>query len=1086
MSDIHPGLPIGHDHTDDAQDAGSNPGTSAQPRRVKPTVWQSLSEFEGKLTKDLATADGATDDVASFVGREFPTDDFDQMDGVDRRRFFQILGASAALAGASSCRWERETILPHKERPEETVPGKPKHYASVMDLAGAARPVKVTSYDGRPVKVEPNTLVGPGTDVFSQAAVLEFYDPDRSRSVARRSSDGMIDASWKDALTALRGKVQEGSVAVLASTHSSPTLARLGAELQASGVRWQWWSPVNEDSAAAGAQMAFGAEVRTSYNLQSADVIVTLDSDFQRTHPDAVRMSADFATRRMPEEGAAGKEMARLYCVESRFTSTGVTADHRLPVRSADVGAVLELLQIAVNGGNAAAAGTSELKNNAKIIAFVEAAAKDLRAAGSHGVVIPGGQQPAEVHAQAHAINAALGAVGTTVTLIDEPIAGGKDAGLKSLVADMKSGAIKTLIMLDGNPAYDAPADLGFAEALASCPTTAHLSLYRNETSVLCGWHLNSAHWLEAWGDARSWDGSYHLAQPLINPLFGGLSSIDLCAALLGRAATGREEVRATFDAMGLPGSGEARFRQGLHDGVVEGTRATATDRTAGGSLPAIPAAAAGMEVTFFPCPKVYDGRYANNGWLQELPDFTTKMTWDNAVLVGVKTANALDIATGDNVTVTLNGRTLEAAAYVAPGQAENSVAISLGYGRKHGGLVAGFEKTGVDVAGFDAFQLRGTDSMGMAVGATLAKAGGSYDFATTQEHHLIDEIGMKGRRERLHKLAMEGTLDEWKEDPNFPEHVYHVPKLESLFDQVKYKGTHQWGMTIDLSTCNGCNACVVACQSENNIPIVGKEQVKRGREMHWMRVDLYYQGDAEEADTVDAVNQPINCLQCENAPCEQVCPVAATVHGEEGTNDMVYNRCIGTRYCGNNCPVKVRRFNYFHYTKFMDEPEHKLLQLRSNPNVTVRSRGVMEKCTYCMQRVSEARIVARNEDRRIQDGEVITACQASCPTQAITFGDLNDPESRVSKKQGLGRDYSMLAELNLKPRTQYLARVSNPNPVLSEAMPQGVMGREDYDPDTYGHGGHGGHGDEGHGAGDHTDNSHAGDSTEGAGHDDH
>ena len=1074
MSDILPGP----ETTEEASSPQASTQQASGKVRSKPTVWQSLSEFEGKLTKDIAVADGATPDVANFVGREFPTDDFDQMEGVDRRRFFQILGASAALAGASSCRWEGENILPYANRPEETVPGKPKYYASVMDLGGAARPVKITSYDGRPVKVEPNTLVGPGTDVYSQAAVLEFYDPDRSRAVARRAPDGMVDANLSDALTALRGKVQEGGVAILASTNSSPTLARLGAELAGAGVRWVWWSPVNEDMAAAGAQMAFGRNVRTTYNLKDAEVIVSLDSDFQRTHPDAVRMAGDFAMNRMPEEGDSGKEMARLYSVESRFTSTGVTSDHRLPVRSADTGAVLELLQAAVSGGAASGARAVELGGMAKIKAFVAAAAKDLKAAGSHGVVIPGGHQPAEVHAQAHALNGAIGAIGTTVTLIDEPLSGGMDEGLKNLVADMKSGAIKTLLMLEGNPAYDAPADFGFAEALEACPTSAHLSLYRNETSVISGWHLHAAHWLAAWGDARSWDGSYHLAQPLINPLFGGMSSIDLCAALLGRETGGREEVRATFDAMNLPGSGEARFRQGLHDGIVDGTRPAPLSLTPGGNLPQIAAVAPGMEVTFFPCPKVYDGRFGNNGWLQELPDFTTKMTWDNAVLLGIKTAKKLGVWTGDMVTVTVGGRSLNAAVYMAPGQAEDSAAISLGYGRKHGGLVAGFEKTNVDAAGFDCFQIRGSDGMGIAVGAEVARANGSYEFATTQEHHLIDDIGMKGRRERLHKLAMEGTLEDWKDDPNFPEHVYHVPKLESLFDQKVYTGAHQWGMTIDLSTCNGCNACVIACQSENNIPIVGKEQVKKGREMHWMRVDLYYQGDADEADTVDAVNQPINCLQCENAPCEQVCPVAATVHSEEGTNDMVYNRCIGTRYCGNNCPVKVRRFNYFHYTKFMDSPEHKLLQLNQNPNVTVRSRGVMEKCTYCMQRVSEARIVARNEDRRIRDGEVITACQASCPTQAITFGDLNDPESRVSKKQGLGRDYSMLAELNIKPRTQYLARISNPNPALSEKMPQGVMGREDYDPATYGHGGHGGHGADAHGGDDH--------SSDGGGHDDH
>jgi len=355
-------------------------------------------------------------------------------------------------------------------------------------------------------------------------------------------------------------------------------------------------------------------------------------------------------------------------------------------------------------------------------------------------------------------------------------------------------------------------------------------------------------------------------------------------------------------------------------------------------------------------------------------------MTWDNAVLIGVLTAKNLGIKTGSKVRVTLNGRSLEAAAYVAPGQAEESIAISLGYGRRHAGVVAGFADADVDAAGFDAYKLRGTEGMQIATGVAIEKTSGSYAFSTTQEHHLIDAVGMMGRRERLHKLVMEGTEEQWKDDEHFTDHVYHVPELVSLFDPVVYKGIHQWAMTIDLSTCSGCNACVISCQSENNIPIVGKEQVSHGREMHWMRIDLYYQGDADDASTMDAVNQPINCLQCENAPCEQVCPVAATVHSEEGTNDMVYNRCIGTRYCGNNCPAKVRRFNYFHFTSFMDEPEHKRLQLAQNPNVTVRSRGVMEKCTYCLQRISEARIFARNDGRKIRDGEVITACQAAVP----------------------------------------------------------------------------------------------------------
>ncbi len=1044
----------------------------------KPAIWQSLREFDGSL--DRAAADSDSDkDVANFVGREFPTDDFDQLNEVDRRRFFQILGASAALAGASSCRWEKEEILPYAVRPEETIPGKPKYYASTLDLAGAARPVTVTSYDGRPVKVEPNTLLGQGTDVYSQAEVLGFYDPDRSQGVLKRDEGGLFNgASYGDALKAMKEAAAAGGMAVLASTHSSPTLARLGADLAASGANWVWWSPVGRDTERSGAEMAFGKPVRTHYDLSKANVVVSLDGDFLNGHPDSVRMSADFATRREPELG----DMSRLYAIESRFSTTGVVSDHRLPVRSSDAGAILQLIEAGLGMGTPGARA-AELGKNDKVAAFVKAVADDMKASGGNCVIIPGVNQPAEVHAHAHAVNAALGAVGTTVTYTDDPAAGATDAGLASLVAGMRSGEVKSLLVLGGNPAYDAPADLDFSGA-AENVMVFHHGLYRDETAAISDWHMPAAHWLEAWGDTRSWDGSVHIAQPLIKPIAGGMSAAEVCAAILGRTQDARAEVRATFDAMELAGNGEARFRQAIHDGVVDGTRMAALDLTVG-SLPAIAEPSAGMEITYFPCPKVFDGRFSNNGWLQELPDFTTKMTWDNAVMIGKKTADGMGVTTGDKVEVTLDGRTLEAAAFVAVGQAEESLAISMGYGRRAAGLVAGSDKAKVSSAGFDAFALRGTGGMGIATGASIAKTSGEYTFATTQEHHLIDAIGMQGRRERLYKLAMEGTEEQWKEDPNFTEHVYHVPKLTSLFDQKVYDGTHQWGMTIDLSTCNGCNACVVACQSENNIPIVGKEQVKRGREMHWMRIDLYFQGDADEASTVDAVTQPINCLQCENAPCEQVCPVAATVHGEEGTNDMVYNRCIGTRYCGNNCPVKVRRFNYFHYTKYMDKPEHKRLQLAQNPNVTVRSRGVMEKCTYCMQRISEARITARNEDRKIRDGEVITACQAACASGAINFGDLTDPESRVSKKQALGRDYSMLAELNIRPRTQYLARIENPNAVLAEAMPQGVKGREDYDPATYGEGGHGGHG-HGHGHDDHGDHGDSHNGEEATSHDDH
>jgi Fe-S-cluster-containing dehydrogenase component len=1035
-----------------AIDLGSSANRSSSG---PPRVWRSLAEFGGDAG------------VAAYAKREFPTDDFDQLRDVDewsedfegsaanegtagtrsadgpqspgRRRFMQLLGASAALAGASSCRWERDEMVPHAIRPEDAPPGQRSVFSTVMDLAGAARPLRVESVDGRPIKVEPNELTGGGTDLYSQAAILGFYDPDRSREVVH----GAVKGAWSAALDALRTAAQAGKCAVLASTTSSPTLHRLATEAEAAGVRWTWYSPLDRDNAIAGARLAFGRPARVHHDLTKADVVLSLDSDFQRDHANANVLANALASRRLPANG----KMSRIYAVEARFTSSGISSDHRLPLRASDVGAFVELVEAKVAGGAPSAAATA-LAGQGRIGLFAEAVAEDLKAAGAHAAIVVGDGQPAEVHARVHGLLARLGAVGTTTSYSDEPLANAGADALKGLVDALNGGQVDTLVILEGNPVYDAPGALGFAAAMAKAKTVAHLSLYKDETSeaVLAkgGWHLPAAHWLEAWGDARSYDGTVHIAQPLIAPLYGGKSAIEVVGALLGQPAagdtsTGEALVRAT---LGGGDDADRGWRRALHDGLVEGSAFERESLAAGaGAAAALAAATPGLELNLFACPKVLDGRFANNGWLQELPDTVTKVAWDNALCLGVQTAKRHGLTTGDMARVSVGGKSLDVVAYVMAGHAEESASMALGYGRTSAGVIAGFKAAEVKAVGFDAYPLSKATARGTLGGATVAKGSGRHTLAVTQEHHLIDSTGMKGRAERVPLLAREGTLAEYEADHGFAQHRIHLPKeMRSLFDLKKYDGEHQWGMTIDLAACNGCNACVIACQSENNIPIVGKAAVKRGREMHWIRVDFYFHGDANDAETVDAVSQPVNCLQCENAPCEQVCPVAATVHSQEGLNDMVYNRCIGTRYCGNNCPVKVRRFNYFHYTKFMDKPGNKVLQLAQNPDVTVRARGVMEKCTYCVQRISSARIKARNAGRLIADGEAVTACQSACPPNAITFGNILDESSAIAQKRKDPRAYAMLEELNIRPRTLYMAKVTNLNPKLEKSLPQGAF----------------------------------------------
>jgi MoCo/4Fe-4S cofactor protein with predicted Tat translocation signal len=993
------------------------------------THWRSLRELENDPQ------------LVELASREFQDIAPENLEGVDRRRFLQLLGASAALATASGCSWEEEQILSFSSRPEHFVPGATKSFASAMDMLGSAKGLRVTTYDGRPIKIEGNPLHPSShgaTDVHAQAAILEFYDPERSREVTRGGTASTFDACIANLAPAFdQGRGDEGAgIGVISRASSSPTEARLRAELLERFPRAAWvvWESAGDEHAIAGAKLAFGEPLRARYDFRRARRVVSLDADFLRDHPDCVRHSAELGEGRRPESGS----LSRLYVAESRFTSVGAAADHRLPVRSSDIPALLELLEDRVLGSRGLKLGAPEPGSRArrlneveKVAKFVDALGADLLAHRGECLIVVGKSQPAAAHARAARLHDALGCVGRTTSWTAVPDGTRSSSQeLRELCARAAAGEVQTLLVLGGNPVYDAPADIDVVAALERAETSVHLGLTADETARACDWHLPGAHFLESWSDALAWDGTYSIVQPTILPLFGGRSPLELLAALLGHEAPALELVRETFAAS----FGEAQWNRALHDGlVVDSRRASLTPTLRDESQFRLEELSADneLELNFYSCPKLLDGRYANNGWLQELPDYTTKLTWDNALMVGPATAQDLGVEHEEVVRLTVGDTSLELPVYIAPGQALGSVAVALGYGRSAAGVVGGSLAEDVTAVGVDVRPLRKTNGMWTVRGARVEGTGRKYALATTSEHHMIDAAGMDARESRLDRLVPTATAQEFAEHPDFAQHVVHHPPLESLWKEVELPDGHRWGMSIDLSACDGCNACVIACQAENNIPVVGKEQVLKGREMHWIRMDLYFSGDP---DAPEAVTQPVACQQCEHAPCEQVCPVAATVHTQEGLNDMVYNRCVGTRYCSNNCPFKVRRFNFFNNTAFLDEPENELLQLAQNPDVTVRSRGVMEKCTFCVQRIQKTKIAAKNEQREIFDGEIQSACQQACPPKAIVFGDLADESSEVAKLHASPRSYALLGELNIRPRNQYLARVTNPNPALQAA----------------------------------------------------
>jgi MoCo/4Fe-4S cofactor protein with predicted Tat translocation signal len=1141
--------------------------------------WQSLEELS------------ETEGFDELLHAEFPRHASEWDEGTDRRTFLKLMGASLALAGVAGCSYQPpETIVPYVRQPDELVPGKPLFYATAMPFSGGATPLLVRSNMGRPTKVEGNDLhpASQGAaDLYAQASVLGLYDPDRSETIINRGEVRTYTAFLGEISTLLVGQRQKQGAGLrfLTETVTSPTLAaQLRAILRAlPGARWYQWEPAGGNNGSLGVRQTLGDFATPIYNFAAADRILSLDSNFLECGPGALRYARDFASRRRPADGEA-REISRLYSLETTPTNTGFFADNRLGVRPSEFENIVRAIAAGV-GAQGAGGGAPAAAGNA----FVSEVVADLKSKPGASVVIAGDEQSPVVHALAHAMNAALGNVGKTVNYIRPVEENPADQlnDLRTLVGEMDAGAVEMLVIVGGNPVYTTPVDLKLDEArMKKVRTAVHLSLYEDETSELCHWHIPETHYLEAWGDTRAFDGTITITQPLITPLYSGKSAYELLAAFTdnpdrrgydiirdfwmnegsadllagaraaasptaaqgnaansggaqgsnttatgGNAGTsggGNAGTSGTAGAAAAPTSNttsgartssastsgaapaagasrttsatpefERAWRRALNDGFVANSAkpphaggasgganaaaagntqpdanaaspATATPAATGTpTLPAnVPATAAPVlgsegggqfEIVFRTDPCVYDGRFANNGWLQELPKPLTKLTWDNVAIISPATAERLgvgDTADGaimeaprrvnrltakggeiynERLRLTLNGRQVVAPAFILPGQPDNVVTVHLGYGRRLSGRVGGNERQGVQ--GFDAYQLRTSATQWSAAGLGVENTGEQYQLASTQIH-----FRMEGR-----EIVRAGTFAEWSHDPELAparEHKKEPPQPagenrepqhgETLYPPYDYdeheemglRG-YKWGMVIDTSTCVGCNACVVACQAENNIPVVGKEQVARSREMQWLRVDSYFRGAVENPDGVYFM--PVPCMHCENAPCEPVCPVHATVHSAEGLNDMVYNRCVGTRYCSNNCPYKVRRFNFLLFQDW-DTPSLKMMR---NPEVTVRSRGVMEKCTYCVQRIEYAKIESEKEGRRVRDGEIKTACQATCPTESIVFGDLNDKNSRVARLHAQKRRYDLLGDLNTRPRTVYMASVRNPNEAL-------------------------------------------------------
>jgi molybdopterin-containing oxidoreductase family iron-sulfur binding subunit len=985
--------------------------------------WRSVDELAG------------TPEFEAAVEKEFPGSAQEWVDPVSRRGFMKLMGASMALAGLAGCtKQPDEPIYAYVKQPEDLILGKPNYFATAMSSATGAVPLLVKTDQFRPIKIDgnPEHAYNQGSsDVFSQGALLDLYDPDRSQHVTYRGEN----REWAEFAQELRLKVastKDGSgIYFLSETITSPTLARQWKEVQAVYPKA---TLVQYDPAIAGTALASGLSVQ--YDLREADVIVSLDADFLSGagFPGFHKLVREYAERRKSPE-----KLNRLYSIESTPTTTGLKAEHRLGLRASEIPAFAAELAKAVGGSpipvNAPSYNwTDEQKK------FLAALAKDLRAHAGKSVVIPGLYQDASVSTLASVINGALGNVGKTVFVSGEsssPLPSDQIAGMKALIADLNAGKVDWLVILNANPIYSAPADLEFAAAFEKAKTVAHLGSHLDETGQVSHWHIPTAHFLESWSDARAYDGTVSIVQPLIDPLYGGKTAHHVFQALLNEPGlSSYEAVRETWKPV-IKGDFETGWRKALHAGWIEGTAFTFSSQVTPSvgllSKAPTPAPKDAIEIIFRPDPNVYDGRWSNVGWLQELPKPVTNLSWDNAAIVSGATLTRLGVVEDDIVELTVAGRKVKAPVIVAPGHPDNSVTVHLGYGRQFAGRVG-------SGAGFDAYLIRTAASPFYAVGS-IKKVEGKWGTAITKSHfqdHRGKTFGQQGNGnnslEADEAITERGiiryaTLAEYKANPGFANEGPGHEKTDTsvtLFPNWEYKD-NAWGMSIDMNSCTGCNACIVGCYAENNIPVVGKQQVRIGRNMQWLRIDTYFEGDLSAPR---AHFQPMACQHCENAPCEQVCPVGATVHSPEGLNTMVYNRCVGTRYCSNNCPYKVRRFNFLLYSDYETES----LKLMRNPDVSVRSRGVMEKCSYCVQRISAAKIDADKGNRPVRDGEIVTACQQACPASAISFGNLNDKQSKVAKLQADERSYQVLADLNTRPRTKYVAAVLNPNSDLQDA----------------------------------------------------
>jgi MoCo/4Fe-4S cofactor protein with predicted Tat translocation signal len=1011
-----------------------------------------------------------TPEVREAVSKEFAGYDSDTILASSRRGFLKLMAASMALAGVTltGCRrWPKEQLAPYSSNPRDRIPGVPEQYATSWELSGVASGLLVTSYDGRPIKIEgnpthPSSVVVKdkygSADAFAQASILELYDPERSRTVVDRTGPHDRRTTWDDFVSVagkhfagLKGN--GGGFAILSEPTSGPSVADLRKRLLAAfpQAKWYEYEPLSRDAELEGSRLAFEKKaLRPVLHLDQADVIVSLDADLLGVHPAHTRYAADWAAKRRSADNDK-PSMSRVFIAESGFSITGSVADMRIGTSPDRIYAIARALAAKLKV--AGISGEEKLKDAE--VRFVEQAAADLAKAGAAGVVAVGPVAYPAAHALAHAINESIGAAGKAVTYVEDP-AGDRPTHMQAIAdlsAALSAGTVTTVLILGGNPAFDAPADVNFPAVLAKAPQSIHLSLYDNETSKACKWHVPRAHYLESWGDARSWDGTTGIVQPLIEPMYGGKSIIEVIAAVAGdEKSAGYDIVRRTWAGpLGVSETTEEfekPFRKVVEAGVLPGSESKAVDaKVKLADLPAADAPASGLTLRFDVDSHVYDGRFANNGWLQETPNPLSKLLWDNAALLSKKDADAISVESDDLVKIdTPDGRSITLAAYVLPGQPAGVVTIPLGYGR---GDAAGH--IGANL-GFNAYTVRTSKAPWAVAGTKVSKAGGTYELIGTQDHHVIDSNARSaievrvGEKYESGKIIREASLAEFTENPAAVVGARKV-KLQLFENPTHYTDLHAWGMSIDMSACIGCNACALACQSENNIPVVGKEECFKHREMNWIRIDRYFKGDAEDPNP-EVVFQPMMCQHCENAPCEQVCPVAATMHDSEGLNVMVYNRCIGTRYCSNNCPYKVRRFNYFDFhaqdprfgLSWLKKPwplmpdlqqreqVDKIKSMVFNPEVTVRMRGVMEKCTYCVQRIHTTVIGKRNGGSDIADGDILTACQQACPTQAIVFGNLNDKTSQVSKLHNSQRAYSVLdEELNTKPRTRYLAKLRNP-----------------------------------------------------------